>query len=85
MAKSTKEVKEKATEVTLWEAANKLRGSVEPAEYKHPPIRRLFQAYMSQKTQKQINKNLPDCQIKSELLQLKGAGAFYTLTNSITP
>jgi hypothetical protein len=50
------------------EAANKLRGSVEPAEYKHPPIRRLFQAYMSQKTQKQINKNLPDCQIKSELL-----------------
>lgn len=28
MAKSTKEVKEKAIEVTLWEAANKLRGSV---------------------------------------------------------
>jgi hypothetical protein len=27
-----KEVKEKAIEVTLWEAANKLRGSVEPAE-----------------------------------------------------
>jgi len=26
-----KEVKEKAIEVTLWEAANKLRGSVEPA------------------------------------------------------
>ena len=59
MAKSTKEVKEKAIEVTLWEAANKLRGSVEPAEYKHPPIRRLFKAYMSQKTQKQINKNYP--------------------------
>jgi type I restriction enzyme M protein len=30
-----KELKEKAIEVTLWEAANKLRGSVEPAEYKH--------------------------------------------------
>ena len=26
MAKSTKEVKEKAIEVTLWEAANKLKG-----------------------------------------------------------
>ena len=31
MAKSTKEVKEKVIVVTLWEAANKLRGSVEPA------------------------------------------------------
>jgi hypothetical protein len=30
----------------------------------------LFQAYMSQKTQKQIIKILPDCQIKSELLKL---------------
>ncbi len=35
MAKSIKEVKEKAIEVTLWEAAKKLRGSAEPAEYKH--------------------------------------------------
>jgi type I restriction enzyme M protein len=29
--KSQKETKEKAIEVTLWDAANKLRGSVEPA------------------------------------------------------
>ena len=35
MSKQKKEVKEKAIEVTLWDAANKLRGSVEPAEYKH--------------------------------------------------
>ncbi len=34
MAKQKKEVKEKAIEVTLWESANKLRGSVESAEYK---------------------------------------------------
>jgi len=26
---------EKSIEANLWEAANKLRGSVEPAEYKH--------------------------------------------------
>ncbi|MFV0598347.1 MAG: hypothetical protein ACK5M0_01275 [Bacteroidales bacterium] len=26
---------EKSMEVNLWDAANKLRGSVEPAEYKH--------------------------------------------------
>ncbi len=42
MAKSTKEVKEKAIEVTLWEAANKLRGSVEPAEYKHVVLGLIF-------------------------------------------
>jgi len=30
-----KEIKEKTIEVALWESANKLRGSVEPAEYKH--------------------------------------------------
>jgi type I restriction enzyme M protein len=34
MAKQKKEIKEKAIEMTFWEAANKLRGSVEPAEYK---------------------------------------------------
>jgi hypothetical protein len=32
MAKQKKELKEKPIEVTLWDAANKLRGSVEPAE-----------------------------------------------------
>lgn len=35
MAKEKKEPKQKPIEVTLWDAANKLRGSVEPAEYKH--------------------------------------------------
>jgi type I restriction enzyme M protein len=32
----------KAIEVTLWEAANKLRGSVEPAEYKHVVLGLIF-------------------------------------------
>lgn len=34
MAKQKKEVKEKAIEVTLWEAANKLRGSVEKRQFR---------------------------------------------------
>jgi type I restriction-modification system DNA methylase subunit len=37
-----KESKEKAIEVTLWDAANKLRGSVEPAEYKHVVLGLIF-------------------------------------------
>ena len=44
-----KEVKEKAIEVTLWEAANKLRGSVEPAEYKHVVLGLIFLKFASDK------------------------------------
>ena len=49
MAKQKKEVKEKAIEVTLWEAANKLRGSVEPAEYKHVVLGLIFLKFASDK------------------------------------
>ena len=44
-----KEVKEKSIEVSLWEAANKLRGSVEPAEYKHVVLGLIFLKFVSDK------------------------------------
>lgn len=44
-----KEIKEKAIEVTLWDAANKLRGSVEPAEYKHVVLSLIFLKFASDK------------------------------------
>lgn len=44
-----KEVKDKPIEVTLWEAANKLRGSVEPAEYKHVVLGLIFLKFASDK------------------------------------
>ena len=43
------QVKEKSIEVTLWEAANKLRGSVEPAEYKHVVLGLIFLKFASDK------------------------------------
>ncbi|CAN5651607.1 class I SAM-dependent DNA methyltransferase [soil metagenome] len=49
MATKKKELKEKAIEVTLWEAANKLRGSVEPAEYKHVVLGLVFLKFASDK------------------------------------
>ena len=49
MAKQKKEMKEKAIEVTLWDAANKLRGSVEPAEYKHVVLSLIFLKFASDK------------------------------------
>jgi type I restriction enzyme M protein len=43
------QLKEKSIEVTLWEAANKLRGSVEPAEYKHVVLGLIFLKFASDK------------------------------------
>lgn len=49
MAKQKKIIEPKAIEVTLWESANKLRGSVEPAEYKHVVLGLIFLKFASDK------------------------------------
>lgn len=48
MAKSTIK-KTKSIEETLWDSANKLRGSVEPAEYKHVVLGLIFLKFASDK------------------------------------
>lgn len=48
MAKA-KTKKEKSMEEALWESANKLRGSVEPSEYKHVVLSLIFLKYVSDK------------------------------------
>lgn len=48
MAKA-KTKKEKSIEEALWESANKLRGSVEPSEYKHVVLSLIFLKYVSDK------------------------------------
>ncbi len=40
-----KQLKEKSIEETLWKSANKLRGSVEPSEYKHVVMSLIFLKY----------------------------------------
>jgi type I restriction enzyme M protein len=47
MAKQTK--KSKSIEESLWESANKLRGSVEPSEYKHVVLALIFLKFASDK------------------------------------
>lgn len=49
MAKSKKEIKEKPIELTLGEAANKLRGGVDSAEYKHVVLGLIFLKFASDK------------------------------------
>ena len=51
--KKTKESEQKPIEVTLWDAANKLRGSVEPAEYKHVVLSLIFLKFASDKFEEQ--------------------------------
>lgn len=42
-------IKQKSIEETLWDSANKLRGSVEPAEYKHVVLGLIFLKFASDK------------------------------------
>ncbi len=44
-----KEKLEKKIEVSLWDAANKLRGTVEPSEYKHVALSLIFLKFISDK------------------------------------
>ncbi len=49
MTKTTKKKKEISMEEMLWNTANKLRGSVEPAEYKHVVLGLFFLKFASDK------------------------------------
>jgi len=49
IVKVKKEAAGKPIEVTLWDAANKLRGSVEPAEYKHVVLSLIFLKFAGDK------------------------------------
>ena len=49
MAKQNNKKTSKSIEETLWESANKLRGSVEPAEYKHVVLGLIFLKFASDK------------------------------------
>ena len=48
-AKQAKAKKEKSIEETLWESAVKLRGTVEPSEYKHVVFGLIFLKFASDK------------------------------------
>ena len=54
--KGKKETAAKPIEVTLWDAANKLRGSVEPAEYKHVVLSLIFLKFASDKFEQKRHK-----------------------------
>ncbi|HCP94034.1 MAG TPA: DNA methyltransferase [Bacteroidetes bacterium] len=70
------QIKEKAIEVTLWEAANKLRGSVEPAEYKHVVLGLIFLKFASDKFEEHRAKLIADG--KDKYIEM---AEFYNMNN----
>jgi type I restriction enzyme M protein len=70
------QLKEKAIEVTLWEAANKLRGSVEPAEYKHVVLGLIFLKFASDKFEEHRAKLIAEG--KEKYLEM---AEFYNMNN----
>ncbi len=67
---------DKAIEVTLWDAANKLRGSVEPAEYKHVVLGLIFLKFASDKFEDQRAKLIAEG--KEKYLEMAD---FYNMNN----
>ena len=55
-----KVIKEKSIEETLWESANKLRGSVEPSEYKHVVLSLIFLKYANDRFLERRNELIKD-------------------------
>ncbi len=53
MAKASKQKKSVSMEEALWKSADKLRGSVEPAEYKHVVLSLFFLKFASDKFESQ--------------------------------
>lgn len=54
--KTKKNVKEKSIEETLWDSANKLRGTVESSEYKHVVLSLIFLKFASDKFEEKRKK-----------------------------
>lgn len=52
--KATNNKKQKSFEETLWDSANKLRGSVEPSEYKHVVLSLIFLKFASDKFEERM-------------------------------
>jgi len=71
-----KVIKEKSIEETLWQSCDKLRGSVEPAEYKHVVLGLIFLKFASDKFDERRKELLAEG--KEKYVEMKD---FYTMKN----
>jgi len=76
MAKQNNALAGKSIEVSLWDAANKLRGSVEPAEYKHVVLSLIFLKFASDKFEQHRKKLIAEG--KEKYIEMPD---FYNMSN----
>ena len=76
MAKKTTTKKQKSIEESLWDSANKLRGSVEPSEYKHVVLGLIFLKFASDKFEARKEELIAEG--KDKYLEMK---EFYNMKN----
>jgi len=76
MAKATKPKKEVSMEEALWKSADKLRGSVEPAEYKHVVLSLFFLKFANDKFEQRKQEIINDGQ--GDYIDFQ---EFYTMKN----
>ncbi len=76
MAKKVNNKKTKSIEETLWESANKLRGSVEPSEYKHVVLGLIFLKFASDKFEERRKELIHEG--KEKYMEMK---EFYNMKN----
>ena len=69
-------IKQKSIEETLWQSCDKLRGSVEPAEYKHVVLGLIFLKFASDKFEERRKELIADG--KEKYVEMKD---FYTMKN----
>jgi len=74
--KQKKEKKSKSIEETLWDSANKLRGTVEPSEYKHVVLGLIFLKFASDKFEERRKELISEG--KEKYLEMV---EFYTMKN----
>lgn len=76
MAKKASAKKQKSIEESLWDSANKLRGSVEPSEYKHVVLGLIFLKFASDKFEARKEELIAEG--KDKYLEMK---EFYNMKN----
>ncbi len=76
MAKKKANEKQKSIEETLWQSCDKLRGAVEPAEYKHVVLGLLFLKYASDRFEERRQELLDEG--KEKYVEMKD---FYNMKN----
>ena len=76
MAKTPNPKNQKSIEETLWDSANKLRGSVEPSEYKHVVLGLIFLKFASDKFEERRQELIADN--KEQYIDMV---EFYTMKN----